>query len=164
MPRPFGIGQRRIHMFFAQLAKRRLLLTLPFLLLAMVQFAPAAGVTGHARAASLSNGTGNSGTIKVSEDTAYQPPTGGSNEPHVTCPFWIQGYYFPGDHGTLSVSVQAPAVFPQTVGQVIIDKMPWSGTHHGGGYFFNLPDNNTNTGFRSADGFVSGGHYELDVT
>ena len=91
-------------MFFAQLAKRRLLLTLPFLLLAMVQFAPAAGLTGHARAASLSSGSGNSGTIKISEDTAYQPPTGGSNEPHVTCPFWIQGYYFPGDHGTLSVT------------------------------------------------------------
>src|SRR5438132_1653773 len=113
-------------MSFGHLAKRRLLLPLLFLVLAVAQLAPLAGVAGLARAATLSvassqqsapsTSSGNSGTIKISESPDYQPPAGQSNEPHVSCPFWVQGYKFPVGGGTLSVSVQAPAVAPQTVG------------------------------------------------
>src|SRR5437870_3655810 len=159
-------------MLFGHLAKRRLLLTLLFLVLAVALLAPSAGVAGLARSATLtvassqqsapSSSSGNSGTIKISESPDYQPPAGQSNEPHVTCPFWVQGYGFPVGSGWLSVSVQAPAVPPQTVGQVIINNLPYTDTQQADGSFFNVPNNAV--GFGAGDGFVSGGHYEVDVT
>ena len=173
MPWPVGFEQQGMSTLFPRLAIRRFLLKLLLILPAMVPFAPPTGVVGHVWAATLaavtagtspaSSSSGNKGTIKIAENPAVdEPPAGGSNEPHATCPFWIQGYKFPVRSGTLSVSVQAPAVSPQTVGQVIIDKLPWSGTPQAGGYFFNMPTNAA--GFGWANGFVSGGHYEVDIT
>ena len=44
------------------------------------------------------------GVIKISENGLFEPPSGGSNEPHVVCIFWVQGYHMEDSSGTLTIT------------------------------------------------------------
>ncbi len=102
---------------------------------------------------------GNVGTIKVHDSEQVDTPQ--SNDPHVTCQFWIQGFGMDGDEGTL-VFID----WPPTGNKDIVMDDDWFGTPDGNGGFdflngpYSLPPGHYRVEAYSTDGHPGNhGHF-----